>query len=144
MPNLVPQSHLQTNINTNTNTEMWATQIDPRLLSTSSSTLAAALATSSHHPSTAYSLPAPIPASPPSETLSQSHATSAPLLDLGVSSQDNQTPISASTHGQLVMSTLIPANATAPITARYCSVKGCKAIMPNGYFYKMCESCRER
>jgi hypothetical protein len=27
---------------------------------------------------------------------------------------------------------------------RYCSVKGCKAVIPGSYEYKMCPSCRTR
>ena len=28
--------------------------------------------------------------------------------------------------------------------SRYCSVKGCKAMIPGDYFFKMCEPCRDR
>lgn len=34
---------------------------------------------------------------------------------------------------------------SAPVgPVRYCSVKGCKATIPNDYFFKMCEPCRDR
>lgn len=142
MATFISQFHLQPDTNTNTNTEMWPTQVDPRLLSTSSSELAAALAPSSH-PSATSSVSTPSSSLPLPGSHSQSHNIS-PVLVSGPSSQINPSPVSASIQGQLVMSTSTPVNTTASVPARYCSVKGCKAIIPNGYFYKMCESCRER
>ena|ERR1700722_18948287 len=32
----------------------------------------------------------------------------------------------------------------SPFPSRYCSVKGCKALVPGDCFYKMCEPCRDR
>jgi|ERR1700722_46337 len=37
-----------------------------------------------------------------------------------------------------------PRASSSTSASRFCSVKGCKAIIPNDYFFKMCEPCRDR
>ncbi|EIN08733.1 hypothetical protein PUNSTDRAFT_143467 [Punctularia strigosozonata HHB-11173 SS5] len=35
-------------------------------------------------------------------------------------------------------------NGSSHLPPRYCSVKGCKVLVPGDYLYKMCEACRDR
>ncbi|CAL1709103.1 unnamed protein product [Somion occarium] len=82
-------------------------------------------------------LPAPVPhqASPSFSDLSSSRApsrlTSTPAIPTG--------EISAK-----AISEVAPAIGGTTLPHRYCSVKGCKAVVPGDSYFKMCEPCRNR
>ncbi|KAI0795385.1 hypothetical protein C8Q75DRAFT_447438 [Abortiporus biennis] len=62
-----------------------------------------------------------------------------------------KTPVSAAvftpTHGEISAKSISEAvlqMGVAALPARYCSIKGCKAVVPANSYFKMCEPCRNR
>ncbi|KAH7882809.1 hypothetical protein F5I97DRAFT_1899663 [Phlebopus sp. FC_14] len=110
--------------------------LDPRLFASQSSELAKALT---------Y----PVPPSQSHETAHRNGTPVEPGSALG-SHHTCQTPSaeveaeSSNVSGVLETAQFSDAHVSSSSSLRFCSVKGCKAIIRGEYFFKMCESCRNR
>ena len=106
------------------------TVLDPRLVSSQSSELAGALTLPSQSTPSADATPH-VPTENDSTSMQTGQASSA---DEGTDSHDVDAPYVAPAGTQ--------SSSSSP--SRFCSVKGCKAMIPGDYFFKMCEPCRDR
>ncbi|KAF8838408.1 hypothetical protein BDN67DRAFT_95359 [Paxillus ammoniavirescens] len=113
-------------------TQWESTDLDPRLFASQSSELAGALTYTSPTTQTHQACHN----DPPVET--------APVSRGGF---EDQPPLSVPQSEPNTSPEPSEGSPLPPLTsssARYCSVKGCKAIIRGEYFFRMCESCRNR
>ncbi|KAL0574606.1 hypothetical protein V5O48_007356 [Marasmius crinis-equi] len=59
-------------------------------------------------------------------------------------SQTNEETVEFSAPTEFEDATPAPESSSSPHSRRYCSIKGCKAVLPGNSSYKMCTPCRDR
>lgn len=132
IPQIQPTSNVSISVPSD-NGPQWDSVLDPQLVSSRSSGLA--------NPST---LPSQIP---PPPRLSSPNGEFPITGDDPCVSSSSQVPGADNSMDVDVQYIFKACNtaSNAPLgSVRYCSVKGCKAAIPNDYFFKMCEPCRDR
>ncbi|KAJ3473979.1 hypothetical protein NLI96_g12717 [Meripilus lineatus] len=113
--------------------------VDPRLYAAnlSSSELAGALTLP----------PTPPPRDPPEMQLLSEHYAMDLNESYNQSPSSSRSPASVPTTGEISTKSIEEAAAQLgdpSLPHRYCSIKGCKAVIPGNSFFKMCEPCRNR
>lgn len=119
------------------NRSQWDNSVlDPRLINSRSSELAGAL-----------TLPSQIPPGTVPSRSSSPNGQFSVTVDDPCASSGSQAPgadRSMDVDVQHIYKACDTASSAPLGPVRYCSVKGCKAAIPNNYFFKMCEPCRDR
>lgn len=120
--------------------------IDPRLFASqasSSSALAGAL-TLPVHQGNHYRTPTADNSAPSSQSLSSPSPVISATRNSRSSSEDSQASALARDVDAPASASEIYNGSSSSVPPRFCSVKGCKAVIPGDYFFKMCEPCRDR